>query len=351
MIVNKYLFTREKTFDSELSPHNLLPTYTRVESMNKKRSLESRIRGWFPCEPTLSKIPSTKINAQPLPIEPRLIRHRMLLGIAGGVLSVLVALGVIYVGVIFTGVFSDYGMYVTGWREPMQEALNLFIQGGVGLAMGVLGIVGCRSGKRSGGYMLIVAGVANLLLFFFFGIPAAVLMLLSGSAVLRKNPPPPMNSEQKTMFALGAMPLRTINFILFGPLLFAGYILYWRVAHADPSPLPTMLIVGAVSGLIVGCLFIRWDLGKLAKRSEVVVSRMWLFRSLLVIYPLLGVGLVGSILGLTSGLLYWDFFSVHILSLGVLYILANIAWESQNNKRIYFGRDNKLYAIPATPQT
>jgi hypothetical protein len=154
--------------------------------MNVKRKLESRIRGWFPQEPRLPKT-LPQINLQPSQAEPFLNRHRLTLGLVGGVLTILIAFGAFFVGLIFTDVFRGYGIYASGEREPMLMALRLFVLGGVGLGMGIIGVAGSRIGKRSGGILLIIAGVATLVLFSFFGILPAILMIVSGITEMGKN--------------------------------------------------------------------------------------------------------------------------------------------------------------------
>lgn len=163
--------------------------------MNIKRSLESRIRGWGPREPRLPKT-LPQINLQPLQAESFLNRHRLTLGLVGGVLTILVAIGAFFVGLIFTDVLRGYGIYASGELEPMLRAMQSFVLGGVGLAVGVLGIVGSRIGKRFGGILLIIAGVATLVLFFFFGILPAILMIISGATELGKNQSEPPKARE-----------------------------------------------------------------------------------------------------------------------------------------------------------
>ena len=152
----------------------------------KKQNLKNRIRGWFPQEPKFPKS-SVQIGYQHLDREPWVSRNSSTLGLVGGFLTVLIALGTIFVGLIFSDALRSYNIYQTGDLNPQQTAVQDFVLGGIGLAAGILGIVGSRIGKRRGGIMLIIAG-ASALLFSFIGFVSVVLMLLSGATEIGKNP-------------------------------------------------------------------------------------------------------------------------------------------------------------------
>jgi hypothetical protein len=132
--------------------------------MTVKKSLENRIRGWFPQEPMIPKS-SAKIGYQPLPREPWVSRNRLALGLIGGVLTVLIGVGVIFGGLIFSGVLRSYNIYATGESNPLQIAIQDFVLGGVGLAAGIIGIIGSRKANHRGGIMLIIAGAISLSFF------------------------------------------------------------------------------------------------------------------------------------------------------------------------------------------
>ena len=151
--------------------------------MTIKQSLENRIRGWFPQQPKFPKS-STKIDYQPLQREPWISRNRVVLGLIGGVLTVLISIGYIFLGLIFSDALRNYNIYATGELNPLRIAIQEFVLGGVGLATGILGIVGSKIGKKRGGILLIIAGAATIVLFSFFGVLAGILMLVCGATEL-----------------------------------------------------------------------------------------------------------------------------------------------------------------------
>ena len=155
--------------------------------MNFKKTLENRIRGWFPQEPMIPKS-SAKIGYQPLPREPWVSRNRLALGLIGGVLTVLIGVVVIFAGLIFSDVLQKL-QYLCNWStsNPLQIAIQDFVLGGVGLAAGIIGIIGSRKANHRGGIMLIIAGAISLS-FPLWGILPAALMLLSGITQIRKKP-------------------------------------------------------------------------------------------------------------------------------------------------------------------
>jgi hypothetical protein len=153
--------------------------------MNAKKTLQNRIRGWFPQEPTVAR--RSAINYQPIQREPWVSRNRLALGLIGGVLTILVALGTILVGLIFSDALRSFNIYQTGTLNPQQIAVQDFVLGVVGLGAGIIGIVGSRIGKYRGGILLIIAG-AMAFLFFFVGVVPAVLMIVGGATELGKKP-------------------------------------------------------------------------------------------------------------------------------------------------------------------
>lgn len=152
--------------------------------MKTKKELR-KVRGWFPKEPMIPKS-SAKIDYQPLQREPWISRNKSILGLIGGVLSVLIALGTIFVGLIFSDTLRNYNIYATGEQNPQLIATVDLVLGGVGLAAGIIGIIGSRIGKQRGSILLIIAGAMEFLL-FFFGVLPAILMLISGASELGKN--------------------------------------------------------------------------------------------------------------------------------------------------------------------
>ena len=169
--------------------------------MTFKKSLENRIRGWFPQEPKIPKS-STKIGYQPLPHETWVSRNRLALGLIGGVLTVLIGIVVIFAGLVFSDILRSYNIYATGESNPLQIAIQDFVFGGVGLAAGIIGIMGSRKANHRGGIMLIISGAISLS-FFLWGILPAALMLFSGITQIRKNPLEPKEPGKFVAFIIG----------------------------------------------------------------------------------------------------------------------------------------------------
>jgi hypothetical protein len=128
--------------------------------------------------------------------EPWVSRNRLALGLCGEILAVLVAVGTIFVGLIFSDVLRSYNIYATGETNPQQIAIQDFVLGGVGLAAGIIGIIGSKIRKQSGGILLIIAGAMSLL-FLIPGVLPAVLMLVSGATEIGKKPPEAHNVPGK----------------------------------------------------------------------------------------------------------------------------------------------------------
>ncbi|MGD6852709.1 MAG: DUF4064 domain-containing protein [Candidatus Bathyarchaeia archaeon] len=160
--------------------------------MDTKKSVEQRIRGWFPQETKLPKTQnSIKLQAQLQP----LYKNRLVWGRIGGVVAVLIAIGAVFVGLIFSDALRSFNIYAMGEQNPQAMALTEYVLGGIGFAAGILGIIGSKIGKQRGGILLIIAGVTVLVTFFFIGILPGILMLVSGATELgnrQLSPPKPL---------------------------------------------------------------------------------------------------------------------------------------------------------------
>ncbi|HEX7482980.1 MAG TPA: DUF4064 domain-containing protein, partial [Candidatus Bathyarchaeia archaeon] len=213
----------------------------------------NKIRGWFPQEPTIPKS-STKMGYQPLPREPWVSRNRLALGLIGGVLTVLIGLVTIFGGLIFSGVLRSYNIYATGEQNPQLIAIQDFILGGVGLAAGIIGIIGSRKANHRGGIMLIIAGATSLS-FPLWGILPAALMLLSGITEIRKKPLEAQKEPGK--------------FVLFITGL-------WKFEK-----------VAAFSMNLAVLSFFTFLFSQLYNESQDSMELLWFFYPLLFIYPLM----------------------------------------------------------------
>jgi MFS family permease len=152
--------------------------------MNAKRKLESRIRGWFPQEAKLSP----KINIQPSFSHPK-AKNVLTYGRIGGILALLMAIGAIFVGLVFSGAFKNFNLFVTGVPNPQTVAIQAYVVGSAGIGVATLGIIGSKIGKRTGSVLLIISGVAMLIMFLYVGVLPGFLMLVSGGVELGKQQP------------------------------------------------------------------------------------------------------------------------------------------------------------------
>lgn len=160
--------------------------------MNLKKSLENRIRGWFPEQPKLPKAPA-KIDFQPLKPRPGMERSYAL-GLAGGILAVLIVAWQLFLGLAFSGALKSLNTYATGDLFSQQIAIQYFVFAGVGFAAAILAFVGVSIRNRRGGILLLIGGVMTIIASDFLGILPCILMVVSGVIELGK---PPMSAKQQ----------------------------------------------------------------------------------------------------------------------------------------------------------
>lgn len=156
--------------------------------MSLKKNLGSRIRGWFPQEPIISKS-SNRIVFEPLQFKTR-VKRSYVLGLVGGIVTVLIAIGIIFIGLVFSGALRFLNTYASGTSEQTNQLISIqnYALGSVGILAAILGFVGISIGKRRGGILLVIASALVLVAFNFLGILPGILMLISGLMELGKQP-------------------------------------------------------------------------------------------------------------------------------------------------------------------
>ena len=159
--------------------------------MNLKKSLESRIKGWFPQQPKLPKAP-VKIDFQKQEPKPRMERSYVL-GLIGAIAAVLIVAWQIFF-VLFLGAFKFLNNYTIVELLPQLTGIQYFVFAGVGLAAAVLAYVGVSRKNTQGGVLLVIAGVMTVVACNLLGVVPLLLMVGSGAMELAKYPPAPRPS-------------------------------------------------------------------------------------------------------------------------------------------------------------
>ena len=186
--------------------------------MNLKKSLESRIRGWFPQQPKLPKAP-VKIDFQKQEPKPRMERSYVL-GLVGAIAAVLIVAWQIFF-VLFLGAFKFLNNYTIVELLPQLIGIQYFVFAGVGLAAAVLAYVGVSRKNTQGGVLLVIAGVMTVVACNLLGVVPLILMVAGGAMELAKYPPAPRPSPPP-----GG---RVFAGILADFWTCIGYFLYWPI--------------------------------------------------------------------------------------------------------------------------
>jgi len=186
--------------------------------MNTKKSLKSRIRGWFPQQPKLPKT-SVKIDFQKRQPKPRMERSYVL-GFVGAIAAVLIiAWQIIFVA--FLGVFRFLNNYEIVELLPQLIGIQYFVFAGVGVAAVTLAFVGLSRKNGQGGIMLIIAALMTGIACNLLGVVPLLLMVGSGAMELAKYPPALKPSPPPGGRVFAGIPANFWTCI--------GYFLYWPI--------------------------------------------------------------------------------------------------------------------------
>ncbi len=162
--------------------------------MNVKKSLGSRIIRLLPKEPNTLKM-SANLDFQPLQLKTRVNKKGLFLGLIGGIFAVLFGIGYVFLGLIFSGILRNFGIYATTGSNIISQqwvshfVINNYIFGGIGLTAGILGIVGSTiEGKPHGGILMVIASILSLITLGYLGALPFILLLIGGILTLRQKP-------------------------------------------------------------------------------------------------------------------------------------------------------------------
>ena len=128
--------------------------------MNAKKSLENRIRGWFPQQPKLPDAPVKDDFQLPKP-KPGMERS-CVLGLVGAISAVLIVAWQIFF-VLFLGAFRFLNNYEIVDLLPQLAGIQYFVFAGVGGAASIIAFVGVSRKNRQGGILLIIASIMTIL--------------------------------------------------------------------------------------------------------------------------------------------------------------------------------------------
>jgi hypothetical protein len=231
--------------------------------MTVKKTLENRIRGWFPQQPKTSEVPA-QIGFKPLQPKPK-IDKSYILGIVGGIVLVLIACLQLFLGLVFSGSLKFLDIFQTGEPFPTQIAMQYYSLATVGFVAAAIGFIGVALRSRQGSIMLIVAGaIAGIALNILGAIPC-VLMVISGGLELGKQPAPTKKQILSGNKIPGGM-VRAAKVLIFYGILYIALYLLFEAFFLSLAPLA--IVVGVVSGVLFGALNENWASKRILKQLE-----------------------------------------------------------------------------------
>ncbi len=186
--------------------------------MNAKKTLQQKIRGWFPQQPKLPEAP-VKIDFQKQEPKPRMERSYVL-GLVGAISAVLIVAWQIFF-VLFLGAFRFLNNYEIVNLLPQLAGIQYFVFAGVGGAASIIAFVGVSRKNRQGGILLIIASIMTILACRLLGVLPFFLMVASGAMELAKYPPALKPSPPPGGRGFAGIPANFWTCI--------GYFVYWPI--------------------------------------------------------------------------------------------------------------------------